>query len=334
MTKPVFLKIIGYSSSIPIIVLLFLMSKNNYVLYHSIIEMIGIVIACGVFMIAYNSRMYMRSNYILFVGISFLFIAVLMFFHLLAYKGMGVFPDNNANLPTQLWIASGYLRSITFLAAPVFSTYKIKTRYVFISYSFITTLLVCSIFLWKIFPICFIDGSGLTAFKILSEYIISFLLLISIIYVFKNRDRFDKIVGKLLIASMAVSITSEMAFTLYNDVYGFSNFVGHALELVAYGLIYKAVVHTGLRKPYDLLFRDIKQNEEKLLLALSEIKTLKGIIPICANCKKIRNDEGYWQMVEVYISEHSDARFSHGICQDCANKLYPDIFNYDNKLSK
>ncbi len=57
--------------------------------------------------------------------------------------------------------------------------------------------------------------------------------------------------------------------------------------------------------------------------ALDRIRTLKGLIPICVSCKKIRNDGGYWERVEDYIREHSDVEFSHGICPDCARKLYP-----------
>ena len=57
--------------------------------------------------------------------------------------------------------------------------------------------------------------------------------------------------------------------------------------------------------------------------ALKNIKTLSGLIPICASCKKIRDDQGYWNQVEKYITEHSDARFSHGICPACVKKLYP-----------
>ena len=64
---------------------------------------------------------------------------------------------------------------------------------------------------------------------------------------------------------------------------------------------------------------------DELQTALSEVKTLRGIIPICSNCKKIRDDEGYWQQVEKYIQDRSDAAFSHGICQECAKKLYPDL---------
>ncbi len=62
-----------------------------------------------------------------------------------------------------------------------------------------------------------------------------------------------------------------------------------------------------------------------LIDAMAEIKKLKGIIPICASCKKVRDDGGYWQQVEMYIKDHSDAEFSHGICPDCARELYPDI---------
>ncbi|MFH2093363.1 MAG: PAS domain S-box protein [Pseudomonadota bacterium] len=83
------------------------------------------------------------------------------------------------------------------------------------------------------------------------------------------------------------------------------------------------------------IVRDIsrrKQNErerDQLILnltkALDEIKTLRGIVPICASCKKIRDDQGFWKHVETYVQEHSHAQFSHGICPDCQKKLYPEF---------
>jgi PAS domain S-box-containing protein len=62
----------------------------------------------------------------------------------------------------------------------------------------------------------------------------------------------------------------------------------------------------------------------KLQSALAEVKTLSGIIPICANCKKVRDDKGYWEQVESYVSHHTNAQFSHGVCPDCVEKLYPE----------
>jgi PAS domain S-box-containing protein len=72
------------------------------------------------------------------------------------------------------------------------------------------------------------------------------------------------------------------------------------------------------------------KEREKLILelrdALTRIKTLSGLLPICASCKKIRNDKGYWEQMEIYIRDHSEADFSHGICPECAKKLYPDLY--------
>ncbi len=64
----------------------------------------------------------------------------------------------------------------------------------------------------------------------------------------------------------------------------------------------------------------------ELQSALAEVKTLSGLLPICASCKKIRDDKGYWNQIESYIAKHSDAEFSHSICPDCAKKLYPEFY--------
>ena len=76
--------------------------------------------------------------------------------------------------------------------------------------------------------------------------------------------------------------------------------------------------------------RRIENERERLIAelqkALVQVKTLSGFIPICSSCKKVRNDSGYWEQVEAYISTRSEAEFSHSICPDCARKLYPEIY--------
>ena len=74
---------------------------------------------------------------------------------------------------------------------------------------------------------------------------------------------------------------------------------------------------------------ELRRLNAELQDALAEIKTLRGILPICSSCKKIRDDEGYWNQLETYIQEHSEAVFSHGLCPECAKKLYPEIFGDD-----
>jgi hypothetical protein len=72
-------------------------------------------------------------------------------------------------------------------------------------------------------------------------------------------------------------------------------------------------------------FRENYQVSEELRDSLSQVKKLSGLLPICASCKNIRDDEGYWREIEFYIGSRSEAEFSHGICPDCAKRLYPDM---------
>lgn len=71
---------------------------------------------------------------------------------------------------------------------------------------------------------------------------------------------------------------------------------------------------------------ELLRSNDELQKALREVKVLRGLIPICASCKKIRNDGGFWQQLEEYVGEHSEAEFSHGICQPCVKKLYPGVY--------
>ena len=78
-----------------------------------------------------------------------------------------------------------------------------------------------------------------------------------------------------------------------------------------------------------LTLRRLQVEREKknkaLEAALAEIKALQGLIPICSNCKNVRDDEGYWKQIELYIQEHSEATFSHSLCPDCIKLLYPEF---------
>ncbi|MBW1741731.1 MAG: PAS domain-containing protein [Deltaproteobacteria bacterium] len=85
----------------------------------------------------------------------------------------------------------------------------------------------------------------------------------------------------------------------------------------------------------DIAKRKQAEKERERLIgelqeALAKVKTLSGLLPICASCKRIRDDQGYWQQIEAYIGDHSEAQFSHGVCPECAKKLYPEVF--DKKL--
>jgi hypothetical protein len=87
---------------------------------------------------------------------------------------------------------------------------------------------------------------------------------------------------------------------------------------------------------YIAALKQAEEERERLIRqlqeALANIKTLKGLLPICFSCKQIRDDKGYWNQIETYIHEHSDANFTHGICPACAQKLYPDLYSAPSPL--
>ena len=243
---------------------LYLASLYNYLLFHSLSEIFSIFVACGIFVVAWNSRRFMDNNYLLFLGIAYLFIGGLDLVHTLAYKGMGIFSGYDANLPTQLWISARYIESMSLLIAPLFIHRKLNTRVVFVSYALLASLMLASIFYWNIFPDCFIGGTGLTRFKKISEYFICLMLMGSIFLLFQKKKEFDKNIFRLLIASIILTIGSELAFTFYIKVHDLSNLTGHFLKLISFYLIYKSIIESGFVKPYSLLFRNLKQREEEL----------------------------------------------------------------------
>ena len=130
---------------------LYFTSLYNYLLFHSIAEVFSIVVAFGIFLVAWNSRRFLENNYLLFAGFAFPFVASLDLLHTLGYKGMGVFQGYGTNLPTQLWIAARYLESISLLIAPMFLGRPFNIKTIFLTYTGVVTLLLVSIFYWDLF---------------------------------------------------------------------------------------------------------------------------------------------------------------------------------------
>lgn len=245
----------------------------SYLLFHSIAEIISIVISGGIFFIGWNSRKYMDSSFFLIIGISFLFISVIDLLHTLSYSGMAIFLDFDANLPTQLWIAARYWQSLSFLTASLALNRKINANGLMVASALIILILLISI-LFRFFPTCYIEGVGLTPFKIISEYIINIILITSTIIIYKFREEFDRKIFLLIILSIGATIISEMAFTFYVSVFDLSNYIGHIFKIIAFFLIYKAIIEMGLEDPFGLLLRKLKLSDESLRQKADDLEQL------------------------------------------------------------
>lgn len=258
-------KIFYWLLTLAILTGLYLTTWVNYLFFHTLVELFSIIVATTVFIITWNSVKYIKNPFLIIVGVSYLFIGFLDLLHTLAYKGMPIFTDYDF-YANQLWIASRGLESCTLLVALLFlfSHKTVKAGITCIIYSIITALLLASIFYWKIFPICFIEGEGLTAFKVYSEYAICAIIATSIYLLMRNRSLFAESVYKLLLLSMIFTIISELAFTSYIDNFGISNIVGHYFKLFSFMMIYRAIVATGIEEPYHLIFNELNRTNEDL----------------------------------------------------------------------
>ena len=258
-----------------VVVLSYLIESDSYLLFHSVAEIFSTVILWSVFILTFNTRRFLKTSYFIFLGTGFLFVGIFDIFHTLAYKGMHIFPgSNSSNLSTQLWIAMRYMLGLSYLLAPFFLRRKINFRFVFAGFFTVTTVLLLTI-LWKpVFPTCYISDTGLTPFKIISEYVICILLFAGLWLMQKRRNEFHADVFRYLVGAIGLTIASEIFFTLYKDIFGLFNTLGHILEILAFLAAYKAVIEKGLNHPHDLIFFDMKRHEAALSESEKRYKSL------------------------------------------------------------
>jgi PAS domain S-box-containing protein len=249
----------------------YLLARSNYLLFHSIADMITIFVAASVFLVVWNGRHLLDNHYFLFISIAFLFFALLDFVHLLGNKNMGVFP-HYGNLGPTLYIVSRYVLSISFVLAPLFIKRRLNTPLVFIAYLLVVALAMLSIFYWKNFPMTYVEGVGLTPFKVISDYIVCVVLSGAIGLLQVNRRAFDPKVLRYVTYSLILSIATGLAFTLYTDPFGIMNMVGHFFQIASFYVFYLVFIDTVLTKPQDILYHNLKQSQEEALTLAAKLE--------------------------------------------------------------
>jgi PAS domain S-box-containing protein len=276
---------------VTVCIILSIIAKQNYLIFHSLVEIFSIVIFGSIFFIMWSGRKLVDQGYLLLIGISSFFIGIIDSMHLLAFQGMSVFtiPTYSGpflfTLASQLWIGARFIQATSLLAAAVLIGKKINSQLTFASYTLITTLFFASIFYWHNFPVTFISGGGLTSFKVLSEYVIACILILAIIIFTKKRSQLEEKVFFYLIASILVFIASEITLTFYENAISPSNEIGHLLKVVSVYLFLKGCVETVLLKPRETLFQEMDENirkSEKNFRSLFESST-DAIMTLNAN---------------------------------------------------
>jgi PAS domain S-box-containing protein len=246
-----------------LIIVLYEMSTFSYLFFHTTVEVVTIVITACIFLLVLKSRRIMDNNYLFFIGMVFLFITVIDFLHTITFHGMGIFPGIGANTATQLWIAARYLQAGALMVGPFFASRRFRPDLAIGAFGILSGIALASIFVWDIFPVAYVEGTGLTLFKVVSEYLICGMLILSIGILYQKREYIEPRVLEFLDVAILLTIGGELAFTSYISIYGFANFTGHIFRLFAGYFFYKAIIEVGQEKPYNLLYRNLHESEKK-----------------------------------------------------------------------
>ncbi|MHC1742548.1 MAG: MASE3 domain-containing protein [Syntrophobacteraceae bacterium] len=252
-------------AGIVLLVGLYALSRYSYLLFHSFVELFTAAVTGTLFLLAWHSRRFSKDDAFVFLGCANLCIGIICILHTLAYKGMGVFVAwPGPNLATQLWIIARFIESLSFLVFSLLIGKQLRPWISMWGCLLVTAILLCSVFVWSVFPTCYLDGVGLTPFKIVSEYVVCFLLAANMVILFRKRRFVDSLVYRLLMGSLCFSFLAGLAFTAYVSVYGLSNLVGHYFHLVTFFLVYQALIRSSLTRPYGTLFRELSAAREAI----------------------------------------------------------------------
>ncbi len=250
---------------ITVLGVLYYIQTHNYLLFHVLTEFFSIVIGFCIFLIAWNGRKYLKENFLLLVGISYLFIAFLDILHTLGYKGMNIFTDYDF-YANQLWIAARAIEAVSLLFAVFLINRKLhlSVNIIFAIYTVLTGAAIYTIFFSDIFPVCFVEGEGQTVFKLYSEYVIIAILVAAFILNIFKRKYLTQDSFFFISWSLVFTVISELSFTYYIDNYGFSNMIGHYSKIISFYFLYKALVEKSIQEPYDMIFAELSQRKKEL----------------------------------------------------------------------
>ena len=254
---------------IPVVALLYLMHLRGPDLPHNLAELFSVVVAFGIFMLTWNARRFLDNHFFLFLGIAYLFVGIIDSLHALAFDGW-IGGGRKPHLDTQLWHAARYLQGVSLVIAPWFAVRKIRPGVTLAAFSAATAFLLVTVSggafqswyasvvharFMNVSDLC-LFGLGVAAFAMLR----------------RARAHFDGEVFLRLILSIVLLVVSEVSDGLGMRGFETLYLFGDLFKALSFYLVYKAVIETGLLRPYDLVFRNLKRSEEEAQAARSELE--------------------------------------------------------------
>lgn len=250
---------IHFFSLAGILVSFALISLYNFLVFHYLVELFSVAIGAMIFVIVWNNRSRIADSGLMVIGVSYLFVALIDFFHALSYAGTGLFAEYAPDMPTQLWLVARYIQSISLLAGLFLSGRRARPVLSILIYTLVTILVTSTVFPLRLFPVAYRIGTGPTMFKLASEFLIVAILTAALVLLIRRRKRFSSESWGWILVSIVFTIVAELLFTGYLGVHDLVNVFGHYAETVAFYCMYQAYVVVGIREPQEILYRELSQ---------------------------------------------------------------------------
>lgn len=230
------------------------LEAGGHLLFHILAELGSVIVGLMAVTVALLSRRFTRNHFVVFISLGLGWCALIDLAHMLTYRGMPFAPAGEANVATQLWLLARFLQAATLLLAPAFLSGPIPAVPVTLGFAAYTVIGVSLVFGGHL-PAAFVEGEGLTTFKIVAEYVVIAMLAGALALLWRHRSALPGPILGGVAAAIGVMILSEYCFTQYRSTDAVVNAVGHFLKVVAYWFIFVALVQTTLRTPFRMLAR-------------------------------------------------------------------------------
>lgn len=245
-------------------------ARENFLLFHTLIELFSILVAITAVTIILNTNS-QRGSLLLLMTLGFASGAIVDLVHTLTYQGMGIIAVAGADTATRLWIAARFIIVISAFVAVLLKDRRMDLRILLPIYLLVTLATILMILETDLFPSCYSPETGLTPFKKISEYLIIGLFLLVSILLLRRKGIFPaSCIGPLVLA-LLFSALAEFAFTLYSSVTDSYIVIGHLLKLISYALLYQAVIHQVLKRPMKVLYTRLHEQNRFLTEAQHDL---------------------------------------------------------------
>lgn len=225
--------------------------------FQTLIEFAGVIVSFAVFLVAWETRRQQSQSFHLALGLGYASVAGLDLLIALAHTGLGVTGEGDADSVAQLWMAARLIESLSLVGATAFLRRSTPVRPLAALHALAFLVLTASIVVWDVFPTCFVDGHGLTRFKIAGEYAICGALALAAVLCWQGRESLPPATWTPLLTFLGLRMAAELMFSGTVPIVDQVNMMGHLMKVMAGWYLYRATVRATLAQPFDDLRDDL-----------------------------------------------------------------------------